>query len=152
SCVTEGSNTKIGGRIRLNLQAWEGVNIWSKFGIARGECDFSGSVIQSDKPVAVFSYNERTDWPIGVGNRDNLCEQLLPVDKWGKQHISLQLLAPGRKTANPIGNEKMDKELASGDYFRVMASEPETFLDVVWYHPTTGEHLGEAKSVRLENE
>ena len=47
--------------------------------------DLTGSIIQSDKPVAVFSGNECVSTPGSFC--DILTEQLVPVKSWGKEHI-----------------------------------------------------------------
>ena len=47
------------------------------------ENDITGTEVVSDKPVAVFSSNERTSVPTNVGNfRDHLVEQMIPVEFW----------------------------------------------------------------------
>jgi hypothetical protein len=102
--------------------------------IVRGVCDFTGSTITSDKPIAVFSHHERTSIPLG-GSRDCLAEQLLPVNLWGKEFVSVQL-----KSRGLIGNDPdVHPPLFVGDYFRVVASEPDTRLDVTWWDPRTGD-------------
>lgn len=52
--------------------------------------DLTGSLIESDQPIAVFSGHERTETPRGTllhnggfPSRDHLCEQLPPVSAWG---------------------------------------------------------------------
>lgn len=51
--------------------------------------DLTGSLIESDYPVAVFSGHKRTEMPVGATNgdgtpsRDHLVEQLPPVSAWG---------------------------------------------------------------------
>jgi len=51
--------------------------------------DLTGSHIESDQPIAVFSGHKRTEMPVGAINtggkpsRDHLVEQLPPVSAWG---------------------------------------------------------------------
>ncbi|MBK7230881.1 MAG: gliding motility-associated C-terminal domain-containing protein [Saprospiraceae bacterium] len=74
--------------------------------------DLSGSYISSDKPIAVFSGNRWTQVPNGCGNRDNLLEQMYPIETWGKEFVS----APSA--------------LTSEDIYRVIASEDQTNVRV----------------------
>ncbi len=53
--------------------------------------DLSGSLIQSDKPIAVYSGNLWTQVPNGCNARDNLYEQMYPTDTWGKQFIAVHM-------------------------------------------------------------
>lgn len=50
--------------------------------------DVSGTEIASNKPVAVFGGVERTAVPYTLSDyRDHLCEQIPPIDAWGKRAI-----------------------------------------------------------------
>ncbi len=52
------------------------------------EQDVSGTQISANKPVAVFGGCKRTSIPTRVGNyRDHLCEQLPPLDAWGRSAL-----------------------------------------------------------------
>ena len=51
----------------------------------QGTGDLTGSIIQSNKPVAVFSGNECFSTPGSYC--DTLTEQLVPVNSWGERHI-----------------------------------------------------------------
>ncbi len=148
-CVTDGSGKGIGEKLTIKLRAGEVVNIWNKFtsNHVRGICDFTGSVIRSNNPIAVFSYHERTAMPVLFDNdRDNLVEQLLPTNLWGKEHISLQLLSKSMRYQSDL-----DTVRGGGDYFRVVSSEPNTILQAVWYDLKTGELRGQASGL-LEEE
>lgn len=155
-CVTDGSLHPIGSTYFLqDMDAWQVINVWDEMIEAentRGKCDFTGTTISANKPIAVFSYHERTDIPIGMNNRDNLVEQLLPVNMWGKQYISLQLRCKNA-IPNPQGEaDAIDKDLLVGDYFRVVAVEDSTILDVTWWHSVTGELIKELKNQVLDGE
>ncbi|MBQ6269301.1 MAG: IgGFc-binding protein, partial [Bacteroidetes bacterium] len=154
-CVTDGSAHKIGSTFMLPvMNKWQVINIQDELmdvQNARGKCDFTGSTITSNKPIAMFSFHEGADIPLGAGNRSNLVEQLLPVNMWGKQHISLQLRCAGA-VPKPIGNEVLDPDLKVGDYFRVVAAEDATLLNVKWWNTKTGEAIKELKNQRLDTE
>ncbi|MBR3090955.1 MAG: hypothetical protein IKH10_03055, partial [Bacteroidetes bacterium] len=155
SCITDGSAHKIGSKFMLPImKQWQVINIQDELidvQNARGKCDFTGSTITSNKPIAMFSFHEGADIPLGAGNRSNLVEQLLPVNMWGKQHISLQLRCAGA-VPKPIGNEVLDPDLKVGDYFRVVAAEEATLLNVKWWNTKTGEAIKELKNQRLDTE
>jgi len=53
--------------------------------------DLSGSLIQSDKPIAVYSGNLWTQVPNGCNARDNLYEQMYPTSTWGRQFIAVHM-------------------------------------------------------------
>ena len=147
-CVTDGAGHKIGDNFTLRLDEWQAINVWDEIqnaDIADGVCDFTGTTITSDKPIAVYSYQERTDIPLGCGNRDHLTEQLLPVNLWGKEFVSVQLKSRGLTgTASDV-----QPPLFVGDYFRVVASEPDTRLDVTWWDPRTGDEIKSLKNQSL---
>ncbi|MGI6369114.1 MAG: choice-of-anchor D domain-containing protein [Candidatus Kapaibacterium sp.] len=147
-CVTDGAGHKIGDNFMLRLDEWQAINVWDKIqgaDIAPGVCDFTGSTITSDKPIAVFSHHERTDIPRGARNRDCLAEQLLPVNLWGKEFVSVQLKS--RDLTGTVSDVK--PPLFVGDYFRVVASEPDTRLDVTWWDPRTGDEIKSLKNQPL---
>ncbi len=74
--------------------------------------DLTGSYILSDKPVAVFSGNRWTQVPNGCGNRDNLLEQMYPVETWGREFIAVP------------------SALVEEDIYRVIASENNTTVTI----------------------
>jgi hypothetical protein len=72
--------------------------------------DFSGTLISSDKPVAVFGGHKSTSLPRGLfGYSDHLEEQLPPVDLWGQRYLTL-----------PLATRR------NGDTFRVIAARDAT--------------------------
>ena len=87
----------------LVLNAGESYQVQSLLGDTH---DLTGSEIQADKPIAVFSGNLWTQTPNGCGDRDNLYEQLYPTQSWGKQFA----VAPQRRT-----NGTLIRILASQD-------------------------------------
>ena len=72
--------------------------------------DLTGSIVSSDKPVAVFSGSFSTTIPFETpnGGWDHLYEQMPPVTAWGREYYTVPL--SGR----------------SKDYFRVMAMQDNT--------------------------
>jgi gliding motility-associated-like protein len=49
--------------------------------------DLTGTHLKANKPICVFSGNRWTQVPRGKGNRDNLLEQMPPVDSWGREFV-----------------------------------------------------------------
>jgi len=56
-----------------------------------GEGDLTGSHIQSDKPIAVYSGNLATQVPHGINAKDHLYEQMIPLSKWGRNYYTIPL-------------------------------------------------------------
>lgn len=75
--------------------------------------DLTGSLISSDRPVAVFSGHSCANVPTNAFGCDHLCEQMPPVDAWGNHVITLPL-------ATRI----------NGDTFRILANEDDTCVAV----------------------
>lgn len=75
--------------------------------------DLTGTYIVSDKPIAVFSGNIRTNVGEG-GSRDHLVEMIPPVKSWGSNFASVPI--PNRST---------------GDVFRVIASHDYTVVTLI---------------------
>ncbi|XP_056004190.1 IgGFc-binding protein-like [Ostrea edulis] len=74
--------------------------------------DLTGSYVKSNKPVSVFSGNQRTT--IGVGtSSDHLVEQMMPVNTWGKTFATV-----------PIPKRTV------GDYFKFTASVDNTKVTI----------------------
>ncbi|XP_053388868.1 uncharacterized protein LOC128551935 [Mercenaria mercenaria] len=74
--------------------------------------DLTGAHIESNKPVAVFSGNVKTN--VGKGAfMDHLVEQLISSDRWGQNFVTAPI--PGR---------------TSGDVFKAVAREDNTVINV----------------------
>ncbi|NOT36875.1 MAG: T9SS type B sorting domain-containing protein [Saprospiraceae bacterium] len=73
--------------------------------------DLSGTYVESDKPISLFSGNRWTQIPNGTGNRDNLLEQMYPVEVWGKQFVTI----PSKHTLV--------------DRYRIIASQDNTIIN-----------------------
>jgi hypothetical protein len=79
-----------------------------------GQGDLTGSYIESDKPIAVYSGNFSTTVPAesGMSGYDHLYEQMPPLQTWGREYYAVPLLT----------------RLA--DRYRVMASEDNTTVQI----------------------
>ena len=75
--------------------------------------DLSGSIITSDKPVAVFGGNDCANIPVNYSACDHLVEQLPPTSSWGKNFVTVPL-----------------KTRLFGDTFRFIASTNGTSISV----------------------
>jgi hypothetical protein len=56
-----------------------------------GASDLSGTLISSDKPVAVFGSHRCADVPSAYDYCSHLVEQLTPVSTWGKSFVAMPL-------------------------------------------------------------
>ena len=84
SCNTAGGKKK-GEKHSIALNRGETIQIQA----ATVSDDLTGSLVQANKSIAVFSGNRWTQIPNGNGNRDNLLEQMYPVEVWGKQFVAV---------------------------------------------------------------
>ncbi len=75
--------------------------------------DLSGSIISSNKPIAVFGSHQCANIPPGFTFCDFVVEQLPPTTAWGKNFVSVPL-----------------KTRINGDTFRFLASENNTLVSV----------------------
>jgi hypothetical protein len=97
-----------GAEININLNRGEAYQVQAR----NSSGDVTGSHIIADKNIAVFGGNSWTEVPNGCSARDNLLEQMYPVDTWGKQFVSV----PNRDV--------------SFDVYRILASENNTTVTV----------------------
>ena len=88
-------------------------------GNSSGVFDFSGTNILGSKPIGVISFHNRTLIPSFEvkSSRSHLVEFMLPTNLWGKNFTTLEL----------------NRETNKGDYFRVIALEDNTSLEVTTY-------------------
>lgn len=82
--------------------------------------DLTGSLIELDttaadncKTFAVFSGNKCAYVPLGFTACNHLCEQMMPMNTWGKEYITVPL-----------------KTRTGGDLFRIMASQNGTIFTI----------------------
>lgn len=78
-----------------------------------GAADLSGSIITSNRPIAVFGGHQCTNIPFSFGFCDHIVEQLPPTTTWGKAFVSMPL-------ATRLG----------GDTFRILASKNNTQVSI----------------------
>jgi hypothetical protein len=89
--------------------------------------DLSGTRVESDQPVAVFSGHECTYYPQDQEACDHLEEQMAPVDTWGTQ----LMLVPVAKRGDPQRSREAVywKILAANDQTTVQFSVPLSQID-----------------------
>jgi hypothetical protein len=75
--------------------------------------DLSGSIIQSDKPIAVYGGHQCANIPPGHFACDHIVEQLPPTTAWGQNFLSMPLATR-----------------VNGDTFRILASENTTTVQL----------------------
>ncbi len=75
--------------------------------------DLSGSIITSNKPIAVFGGMQCANIPLGYYACDHIVEELTPTTAWGKNFISVPL-----------------KTRTKGDTFRFLASANNTTIEI----------------------
>lgn len=97
--------TQAGATINVVLDQGETYQVQALNGFSG---DLTGSKVVADKPFSLFGGASWTEVPLGCGTRDNLYEQMYPIDTWGKTFITV-----------PNKN-------ASFDYYRVLAAENNT--------------------------
>ena len=121
---TTTSGRKIGDKWSVTLNRGQ-VYCVRGMGNTEGVFDLTGSRIKSDKPIGLLSYHQRTDIPVlcHIYARDHLIEMLPPVNSWGKTYATVQL------------NRSKNK----GDYFKIVAAENMTQVEILWYDENTGE-------------
>jgi hypothetical protein len=80
------------------------------------EGDLTGTIVESDKPVAVFGGVGAANIPINTEAADHCFDQMPPVSAWGQRHYTV-----------PLGGR------ANGDTFRYLACQDNTsvFVDDV---------------------
>jgi len=116
------TGTRLTGRIADTAIDW-----WNLYAPWNGgaDCDLTGSYITSDKPIAVFSGNERAAAPDVLEydslppTRDHLAEEVLPISAWGEHYI-----VAGSGQDNAKGRR------AGGDVVRVLSAFGNTHITV----------------------
>lgn len=83
--------------------------------------DLTGTYIESDKPIAVFSGNERAYVPReGAGSKDYLTAQMIPFESSGRRYVLLPFISP----------QNQDMFDSYNDVYRVLAYYDETEIYV----------------------
>jgi hypothetical protein len=102
------------------------------------DADFTGTTIQSDKPVAVFGGHACALIPPSVPAGDHLFEQLPPMDTWGRHFVTMPLatrtkgdtfrfLAAANGTRLAI-NGKIVASLDCGQFYEQIIDSPAEIL------------------------
>ncbi|TAE28961.1 MAG: hypothetical protein EAZ92_07275 [Candidatus Kapaibacterium sp.] len=76
--------------------------------------DFTGSLIQANKPIAVFSGHNGAYIPIPEKGYNHLVEQLPPLSAWGRHYYVGTLLGRTRSTIRVVAAEDDTKVFANG--------------------------------------
>jgi hypothetical protein len=118
---------KIGDIINASIDAGQ-VYMVKGDATTRMEFDMTGSSISSDKPIGLISFHERTHIPsYDIWNgRDCLNEMIPPVKAWGKKFATIEFF----------------REMNKGDYFRVVASQPDTYVNCTYFDMITKKQIG----------
>ena len=83
--------------------------------IVRSSGDLTGSLIESDRPIAVYGGNSCANIPTQMtGFCDHVVEQMNPVSTWGTEVLTVPLIRP---MPNP------NPDVREGDTFRVLADQ-----------------------------
>jgi hypothetical protein len=111
-----GSNTKT-----ITINRGEVFLYQAEFSVTQLRYDLTGTRITSSKPISVFGGHQRATVPVQFKgqllSRDQLYEQLLPTNVWGRIYVITPL-------AQPIGV----RTVAGTDLWRVVAAEDGTVL------------------------
>lgn len=89
------------------------INAGQVYQLASATGDLTGSLVTSDKPVAVFGSVNCANVPTGYGACDHIVEQMTPTSAWGTSFLSVRLATR-----------------AKGDTYRVLADVDGTQVSV----------------------
>jgi hypothetical protein len=115
------ADTPIGGAIDYTLQPFDVLNLET----TDFNADFTGSIIDADQPVVVFSGSEASDAPYFKTLADRQCcadhleEQLDPIRTAGKRFVAT--ITPNRTKALIRAGATTLAEFDAPEYFRVAA-------------------------------
>ncbi len=102
---------QVGQRIDAVLGAHEVMLVHARQGGFGEATDMSGSLIESDRPIAVFSSHVCTNYPQDLAACDHLQEQLFPTDTWGRNFQ----LVPTRQRGRNWPDEQTYWKIMAGD-------------------------------------
>lgn len=102
--------------------------------------DLTGTAINANKPIAVFSGHQRTKIPASFASRDHLVEQLPPIPSWGGSAF----ITP-YPLANGANSSLFDK-------YRVLAAHDDTkvFIDGVFIRTLQAREFFEADITKAQ--
>ncbi len=110
--ITTAANTQAG---KLKSDKWKiTLNKGQTYQVhgAGVDDDLTGTFVSAQKPIAIFSGNRWVQVPRGCGNRDNLLEQMPPIDSWGRDFV----MVPTKNTTN--------------DIFRILTATDNTVIEI----------------------
>lgn len=84
--------------------------------VCRYDSDLTGSIVSSDKPVAVFGGADCTFKPYNKFACDHIEEQMMPFETWGKAYVGVRT-APYKDSRGNL----IPESSRSPDYWRVVA-------------------------------
>ncbi len=105
------------GRITVTMQPFEMLNV-AGAGVAPVE-DLTGSIIEANKPIAVFGGHTCAYVPFDSPACDHLESQLFPLETWGRRFIAAPLKL---RQQDPTGTRE-------GTYWKFVAREDHTQVD-----------------------
>jgi hypothetical protein len=114
--------TPPGGTLEWALEPFDVLNLET----GDFNADFTGSVVEADQPVVVFTGGEASDAPFfdRLGNRrccaDHLEEQLDPIRTAGKTFVAT--ISPNRSRALVAAGASFIGEVEQPEYFRIAAA------------------------------
>ncbi len=118
---------KAGETITFDLQQYEVLNLETN----AFQADFTGTTVQSNKPVAVFAGSEASDVPVWDTFYDRYCcadhleHQLFPASAAGMEFVAVRN-PPRTPAIAAAGGENIVME--EGDIFRIMALKDNTTI------------------------
>ncbi len=93
--------------IQITLQRGQCYLVQSRISVSEPSNDLTGSVVISDKPLAVFAGHQRSQVPGGdtrnAATQDHIIQQVAPVSTWGKQFSLAPLIVTGDDDG--VGND-----------------------------------------------
>lgn len=124
-------NTQVTFSLKTGETVVRTLNAGQTYMVARSQ-ELTGSMVESDKPIAVLSGNACTNVPAGVSACDHIVEQMPSVASLSKEYY----VAPTPRTG------------AGGDVVRIVASENGTAVSVNGVSQGTL-NAGEFKEIRI---
>ncbi len=129
------SGSKIGEVLTVTLNQGQVYNVVGD-ATTIGTFDLTGTIISSDKPIAVISYHERTLLPQNSNNgRDHMVEMLRPTSAWGKKHVNLEFIRDNK-----------------GDFYRIVAAQDNTKWSLKYYDKVDKSLLGQRSGILNKGE
>jgi len=117
SIVIESADTTVSGNLP-GMPISIVLNSGQSYQVQNGDGDLTGSEITSSLPIAVFAGAKAAEIPSGPGMPgltalDHLCEQMISINNWSTEFVSVPLL-----------------QRDSGDTFRILAIEDTTIINI----------------------